>query len=349
MNKIIKNISEKIQIILKNNLVKQFLNFKKNITQTIIELKSKNFSFSGYKKFSLSYLAVFLFLTFLITGEKEDPAKLRVSTVFAEYLVASSNYELYNKVDGKKKDYQFIAKDIYQKCISNMKASGCYGFHKTIGKSYAQNFSFDDVDTDKDGRASIWEIRNRFYHQESDKINNKKFKWDYKLMDEALESQNLQKKVDAVMNYNKALFTSRKHTKFGMETTKRVEEDLDGDFVVSKQDLKKHFIISDNVFESFNFDNGKLNKAKIAESWRGDAKYWNKSASEEKRKSRRATSNNRRSSGSSEKTAMVKGRPMPCSMVAQFAEVNANMCFKGATGQCSHAQYLRNVYNGQCR
>lgn len=44
MKKIIKNISEKIQMILKNNLVKQFLNFKKNITQTIIELKSKNFS-----------------------------------------------------------------------------------------------------------------------------------------------------------------------------------------------------------------------------------------------------------------------------------------------------------------
>jgi hypothetical protein len=349
MNKIIKNISEKIQMILKNKLVKQFLSFKKNITQTIIELKSKNFSFSEYKKFSLSYLAVFLFLTFIITGEKEDPAKLKVSTVFAEYLVASSNYELYNKVDGKKKDYQFIAKDIYQNCISYIKEVGCYGFDKTIGKSYLQNFSFDDVDTDKDGRASIWEIRNRFYHQESDKINNKKFKWDYKLIDEALESQNLQKKVDAYMSYLKANYTTRKHTKFGMETTKRVEKDLDGDFVVSKQDLKKYFIIYDSVFESFSFDNGVLNKAKIAETWRKDARYWNKNASEEKRKSRRATSNNRRSSGSSEKTAMVKGRPMPCSMVAQFAEVNANMCFKGATGQCSHAQYLRNVYNGQCR
>ncbi|MDB3872823.1 hypothetical protein N9317_02065 [Pelagibacteraceae bacterium] len=349
MNKIIKNISEKIQMILKNKLVKQFLNFKKNITQTIIELKSKNFSFSGYKKFSLSYLTVFLFLTFIITGEKEDPAKLKVSTVFAEYLVANSNYELYNKVDGKKKDYQFINKDIYQKCISNMEAGGCNGFDKTIGKSYAQNFSFDAVDTDKDGRASIWEIRNRFYHQESDKINNKKFKWDYKLIDEALESQNLQKKVDAYMSYLKANYTTRKHTKFGMETTKRVEKDLDGDFVVSKQDLKKYFIIYDSVFESFNFKNGEPNRAKIAKRWRRSAKYWNKSASEVKRKSRRASNNNRRSTGSSEKTAMVKGRPMPCSMVAQFAEVNANMCFKGATGQCSHAQYLRNVYNGQCR
>jgi hypothetical protein len=347
--KFFKNLAVKMQMILNNNLIKKILNFKINIVQTITELKSKNFSLSEYKKISLSYLAVFLFFTFIIYGVREDSAKLKVSTIFAEYLVASSNYQLYNKKDGKKKNYQFIDKDIYQKCISNMRSRGCYGFYKTIAKSYAKNFSFDDVDTDKDEKASVWEIRDRFYHQESSKINNKKLKWNYKLIHKTLKSENLQKKVDAYMNYLNVIFTTRKHTDLGMVTTERVEEDLNGDFVVSKDDLKKYFIIYDNVFESFNFKNGKPYKEKIEKKWREDAKTWNINASVANKKSRRSTSNNRSLSDSSEKIAVVKGIPMPCSAVAQFAIKNANMCSRGATSQCNHAQYLKNVYINQCR
>ena len=347
--KFLKNLAVKMQMISNNHLIKKIFNFKRNITQTIAELKSKNFSFSEYKKFSISYLTVFLFFTFIIFEGKGDSAKLKVSTIFAEYLVANTNYKLWNKIDGKKKNYQFINKDIYQKCISNMRTSGCFGFRKTIAESYAKNFSFDDVDTDKDGKASVWEIRDRFYNQESSKINNKKFKWDYKLIDETLKSENLQKKVDAYMNYLNTHYTTRKHTDLGMVTTERVEQDLNGDFVVSKDDLKKYFIIYDSVFESFNFKNGKPYKEKIAKKWSEDAKIWNKNASEANRKSQRSTSNNRRLSDSSEKTAIVRGLPMPCSAVAQFAIKNANLCARGATGQCNHARYLKNVYVNQCR
>ena len=51
-------IKDKFKKILENKQLKSFLDFKKNTTNTIAELKKKDFSFNQYKINSLLYILI---------------------------------------------------------------------------------------------------------------------------------------------------------------------------------------------------------------------------------------------------------------------------------------------------
>ena len=68
-------IKDKFKKILENKQLKSFLDFKKNTTNTIAELKKKDFSFNQYKINSLLYILI-IFLIFSSFGSDDTKGKV---------------------------------------------------------------------------------------------------------------------------------------------------------------------------------------------------------------------------------------------------------------------------------
>jgi len=117
-----------------------FKNFSENISNTISELKDKNYNFSNYKKFSLSYLLILILVfSFLIPGESS-----KVTTNINTNKITTKT----NKISSSKK--VVIKKTLQDKANDALRLSRkCKSlvpkfYQKTINRTYYNNIEFAD-------------------------------------------------------------------------------------------------------------------------------------------------------------------------------------------------------------
>lgn len=274
----------KIFIIFKSN----FFNFGDNAKTFINEIKSKNYSFSPSKKFVAIYFSFFCLTFVLILNStiKDSKEKIQISYEVADLLITSFNESVWFRENSKRQNYNFIDKKDYNFCIQNEKIAEkfkykhCTGLRKYIGNKNLKNFTFVKLDKNNDNKISRDELQKQLINHSSKFINNSKIKTDPKDLLKLKSNRYFLEYIEALDKYNKKNY--RKYINGNINFTSINQQDLNRNFVVTKEEIKTYQFYNDIMPMAEFIKNNQLPKATIGtlisykKSWEKNTEIFNK-------------------------------------------------------------------------
>lgn len=269
----------KIFLIFKSN----FFNFANNIKTFISEIKKKDFSFSGSKKFVAIYFSIFSIFFILIFNIviKDSKEKVKMSYEVADLLITSFNENLWFRESSKRQNYNFIDKKNYDFCIEGgkiaeqFKYKHCAKLRVYIGNKNLKNFTFVKLDKNDDNKISRDELQKQLINHSSSFINNPKIKTNAKDLLKLKSNQYFLDYIEALDKYNKINYG--KYNNGNIRWSSIHQWDLNRDFVVTKEEIKTYQFYNDIMPMAQFVKNNQLPKTTI-NTLISYKKSWEKSA-----------------------------------------------------------------------